>query len=804
MRPTLRESLLARVTTVLFVSIASVFIASVYVEYANYKDNVRRTREAVVSSQQRLIQSEVDRVISYIDYKKAGIETRLRTSIQSRVLEAHAIAANIHIQNQSTRSDNQIKQMIMDALRPIRFNAGRSYYLIADLSQKIVLHPIHPDLEGQGVAILHDQEGAYFLREASKIGENKKEGYLEYYRPKPGKPGRDYLKESFYKLFEPYRWVIGTGEFYDDVAADIKTEVIDWIEQIRFGDKGYIFAGRWDGLGIIGPAKGRNMWDITDDNGVKIVQKMITAAKSGGGFVEYVMPPIEGHRNSSKISYARGIPEWRWYIGAGVYVDAIEGRIPELKKDLMRRLRRRLLLFALLFMLLAGSNYLFARRIFDRLAATIESFLVFFNTPKIGSATMDPEQQYYAEFMELAKAGTEMVKRRDIAERAVRQSELRYREIIEGTDNLVTEVDTEGRFTFVNETSRTVFGLAPRDCIGQKAFDFIHPDDRENTLRQFEQWVKNKVPSVTFENRQVNISGDVRDMLWTINFHFDADGEIVSIRSIARDITERKSNEKELKRYRDQLEGMVAERTRELEQANKKLRNEIIERKRVETELRRYADAQSVLVKEVNHRVKNNLSAIIGMLLMEQNRAKSKGLFLYLPLLQELMGRIGGLTTVHSLLTLSGWRPLEIEKLFRQVVNATLQGLPLEKRIDVTISPSQARINSNQAHHLTMVIHELTTNTMKYALEGRQKATIDIQIDQSNDTTEISFKDNGPGYPDHVLQENFVPESIGFELIRGITRRSLRGQVFFSNENGAATRIIFQNELAHRKEGVTR
>lgn len=803
MRPTLRESLLARVTAVLFVTIASVFIASVYLEYASYKRNVQRTRQAYVASRRRLIRSEVDRVISYIDYKKAGIETRLRTSIKSRVLEAHAIATNIHIKNQSSRSENEIKQMIINALRPIQFNAGRSYYLIADLSQKIVLHPIHPDLEGQGIAVLQDQEGTYFLREASKIGEHKKEGYLAYRRPKPGKPGRNYLKESFFKVFEPYRWVIGTGEFYDDVEADIKAEVIDWVERIRFGDEGYIFAGRWDGRGIIGPAKGRNMWDISDANGVKIVQKMIAAAKSGGGFVTYVMPPFEGHRHSNKISYTRGVPEWRWYIGAGVYVDAIEGPIAALKKDLMHRLGWRLLLFAVLFILLAGSNYLFARRIIDLLAASINSLLAFFNTAKSGSATMNPEQQFYAEFVALAKAGNEMVQRRDVAERAFRQSELRYREIIEGTDNLVTEVDTEGRFTFVNETSRTVFGLAPLDCIGRKAFDFIHPDDRENTLRQFEQWVKNKVPSVTFENRQVSISGDVRDMLWTINFHFDADGEIVSIRSIARDITERKHDEKELKLDRDQLEGIVAERTEALERANENLRNEILERKRVETELRRYADAQSVLVREVNHRVKNNLSAIIGMLLMEQNRAKSKGLFLYLPLLQELMGRIGGLTTVHSLLTLSGWRPLEIERLCRQVVNATLHGLPLEKRIDVKISPSQARINSNQAHHLTMVIHELTTNTMKYALEGRQTATIDIRIGQSNNTTEIFFKDNGPGYPGHVLQESFVPASIGFELIRGITRRSLRGQVLFSNENGAATRIIFQNELVHHKEGMT-
>jgi PAS domain S-box-containing protein len=147
-------------------------------------------------------------------------------------------------------------------------------------------------------------------------------------------------------------------------------------------------------------------------------------------------------------------------------------------------------------------------------------------------------------------------------EEALRQREERYREFVEGTDNLVTQVDSRGIFTFVNHTARKVFGLAPGACVGRSAFDFIHPDDREETRKAFTGWVRNKVSNVTFENRQVSRSGEVSHMLWTINFNYDDQGEISNINSIARDITEHKQMEKELR-----------ENTQHLEKVNKALKS---------------------------------------------------------------------------------------------------------------------------------------------------------------------------------------------------------------------------------------
>ncbi|MDO9082515.1 MAG: PAS domain S-box protein, partial [Humidesulfovibrio sp.] len=133
------------------------------------------------------------------------------------------------------------------------------------------------------------------------------------------------------------------------------------------------------------------------------------------------------------------------------------------------------------------------------------------------------------------------------AEDALRESENRFREVVEGTDNLVTRVDASGRFLYVNPVARDVLGLEPEDCLGRLAFDFVHPDDREATRQAFNGWTTDRIIHATFENRLTSQAGEVRHLSWTIDLHYDADGNVTVVDSIAQDVSKHKRAEKVLR-----------------------------------------------------------------------------------------------------------------------------------------------------------------------------------------------------------------------------------------------------------------
>jgi len=151
-----------------------------------------------------------------------------------------------------------------------------------------------------------------------------------------------------------------------------------------------------------------------------------------------------------------------------------------------------------------------------------------------------PEPEYFVALFE-------DVTDRKFVQESLAESEERYRELVESTDDLITVVDGEGRFVFVNHMAEKVFGLSADKCVGMPAPDFIHPDDRERSERWFGACIEKGVSKGEIENRQVNRStGEVFSMMWISNFHYGADGKIINIIGIARDVTEKNKLEAQL------------------------------------------------------------------------------------------------------------------------------------------------------------------------------------------------------------------------------------------------------------------
>ncbi len=200
----------------------------------------------------------------------------------------------------------------------------------------------------------------------------------------------------------------------------------------------------------------------------------------------------------------------------------------------------------------------------------------------------------------------------EVARAALQKSEHLYRQLVEGTENLVTQVNNNGTFSFVNHAAETVYGIPADECIGLSAFDFVHPEDQQRTQEWFERCMRDRVGSDSIENRQVSRTGEVRHMIWTCSFKFTPAGQFVETNGIARDITELKEAEHELRQHREHLEELVRERTMDLENANQDLQAVVAQRKRAEAALHESLVRYQSLVATIPHGIKEiDLAGVI-------------------------------------------------------------------------------------------------------------------------------------------------------------------------------------------------
>lgn len=131
--------------------------------------------------------------------------------------------------------------------------------------------------------------------------------------------------------------------------ATLKNEMIHKLADIRFGPdkKGYLFGSTFSGDPLFTNGKvtmgSGNIWNQTDPNGVKIIQKQRKLAeKPNGGFYYYSWRKLNQRTPSPKVSFTKGIPEWQWMIGAGVYIDDIETNVATLQAELARNMKSHL------------------------------------------------------------------------------------------------------------------------------------------------------------------------------------------------------------------------------------------------------------------------------------------------------------------------------------------------------------------------------------------------------------------------------------------------------------------------------
>jgi PAS domain S-box-containing protein len=200
--------------------------------------------------------------------------------------------------------------------------------------------------------------------------------------------------------------------------------------------------------------------------------------------------------------------------------------------------------------------------------------------------------------------------RRELAERkrteeTLRESEERYRLLLESSPDPIVVYNMKGKANYVNPAFEQTFGFLGKEVFG-KQIDFVPEENWPETRDAIENMLKGKKIHL-FGTRRLTKSGRVLDVQISSTLYHNQDGQPVGNIVILRDISAQKKAEKVLKQYQDHLEELVEERTAELAKTNKQLEQEIEERKRAEESLRKREvelEAQSLHLAEINTALK--------------------------------------------------------------------------------------------------------------------------------------------------------------------------------------------------------
>ncbi|MCK5100307.1 MAG: cache domain-containing protein [Desulfobacteraceae bacterium] len=452
-------------------------------EYSDFKAESKRLRLEYIESQKVIIKREVLNRVNLIKLRKAQAEDRLKQAIKDRVYTAHQIASNIYQKNIGSKTPDEIGQIIKEALRPIRFDNGQGYYFAGSMNGIDVLYPVKPEVEGKNLIDLQDAKGNFVMQDEIEIINKSNEGFVTHYWPKPGNnPDKSFPKISFVKYFKPLNWYLGTGSYLDEAKHYIQHELLTRLAEHRFGIDGYFFGSTYKGDSLFSNGKvtlGQgNLWDLTDPDGVKIIQAQRKAVENkDGGFIYYSWHKLNTSPPSPKISFVIGLPDWEWMLGAGFYTDFINKAMAEKKAAMESHFKKQVIRSIFILTVLLALIWFWSKRILKQIQKSIDIFSSFLKKASTDSITIDPDQLELQEFREIAILTNEMLTNRLQAEKTKKELEekLQQAQKMEAIGSLAGGIAHDFNnvlFSIIGFTELTIADM-PKDDQNQSNLDQV-------------------------------------------------------------------------------------------------------------------------------------------------------------------------------------------------------------------------------------------------------------------------------------------------------------------------------------------
>ncbi len=531
-------------------------------ELRGFNEDSQLLRDSYIAEQKNKVKNIVGQVVQHVKFRRATTEQGIEENLKERVYEAVITCQHLYEEYHDTRNRDELIALIKESLRTIRFNHGRGYYFIYDMQGNNILLPNNPELEGRNLLNLKDDNGQYTVQRYIKIIREQGEGFMEWNWFRPGETTKMSKKIGFAKVFKELDWFIGTGEYVEDTELEIQKEILEYINTIRFDNDNYVFVYDFEAITLahFKPENiGKNQWNFVDRRGVPVLQELIRISREpNGGFLQYVgtIKPETG-KPSEKISYVDSIPDWRWMVGAGFYLDDIEFVLAQKYEKLQKKIKVHLIM-AVMILLLALCGILFLTRIvFANIEKNVKVFTSFFKKAALESVRMDENLVHYKEFKHLVAPANYMLDARNKALEDLQESEERLNLAIAATNQGLWDLNLENDTLIWDQRAHSIFGcdaatiIPSRKLIAARA----NPEDWAVAETALAYHLAGDTETYRAEYR---LQGEDGRCIWILEqgkgTKRDEKGRVVRVVGTYIDITPAKNAEHEKNELREQLD----------------------------------------------------------------------------------------------------------------------------------------------------------------------------------------------------------------------------------------------------------
>ena len=341
----------------------------------------------------------------------------------------------------------------------------------------------------------------------------------------------------------------------------------------------------------------------------------------------------------------------------------------------------------------------------------------------------------------------------------LKRSEMRYKTIFEFAPDNIVLYDSAGKVLDVNpEGLRQQGGWTREESVNKAEITDFWSDEnaaqfaeiREQTMRHGE-W-HGEFKGVLRDGRLLDIESRVKVA--------ELEGETVVV-AIARDVTERK-------RMEEQIQSALREK--------------------------------EMLLREIHHRVKNNMQIISTLLRLQLRNAedeKTRALF------RESQNRILSMAMIHEKLYQSeGLHKIDLKDYITDLAREVFASFGTDsERISLRTDTEDISFGMDTAIPCGLIIIELVSNSLKHAFPGKHKGEIFVGLKRENHGSyKLTIADNGVGLPRDIDISRL--KSLGFRLVSDLAGYQLKGRMDYSTEGGTTVHVTFQEKEDHTRQNA--